>query len=83
MKKKNSVLLQLKYTTLTLDSPHFVFQLNNFMKQTSIPRVAQLFFLISQDILIERKRGATQSTQYVYKGKPKEKKISEKENPGN
>jgi hypothetical protein len=28
-------------------------------------------------------RGATHSTQDVYKGKPKVKKISEKENPGN
>jgi hypothetical protein len=39
------------------------------------------FFLISQNILKRRKRGATHSTQDVYKGKPKGKKISEKENP--
>jgi hypothetical protein len=41
------------------------------------------FFLISQNALKERKRGATHSTQGVYKGNPKEKKISEKENPAN
>jgi hypothetical protein len=41
------------------------------------------FFLISQNILIKRKRGATHTTQDVYKGKPKGRKISEKENPGN
>jgi hypothetical protein len=42
-----------------------------------------IFFLISQNILIKRKRGATHTTQDVYKGKPKGRKISEKENPGN
>jgi hypothetical protein len=41
------------------------------------------FFLVSQNALKERKRGATHSTQRVYKGEPKEKKISEKENPAN
>jgi hypothetical protein len=39
------------------------------------------FFLISQHILKRRKRGATHSTQDVYKGKPREGKKYEKENP--
>jgi hypothetical protein len=36
------------------------------------------FFLINQNVLIKRRRGASHSTQDVYKGKPKEKKIGEK-----
>jgi exonuclease III len=46
-------------------------------------KLISFFFLISQNALKERKRGATHSTQGVYKGKPKEKKISERENPAN
>jgi pantothenate kinase-related protein Tda10 len=42
---------------------------------------ASFFFLISQNRLIKRERGATHSTQDVYKGKPKREKIGEKENP--
>jgi hypothetical protein len=42
------------------------------------------FFLISQNIYIKKaQRGATQRTQEVYKGKPKGRKRSEKENQGN
>jgi hypothetical protein len=41
------------------------------------------FFLIIQNILKKLKRGATHSTQDVYKGKPKRKKKGEKENPEN
>jgi hypothetical protein len=39
------------------------------------------FFLISQNILKKCKRGATYSTQDVYKGKPRREKKDEKENP--
>jgi hypothetical protein len=52
--------------------------INSALQYHDIP-----FFFISQNALKERKRGATHSTQGVYKGKPKEKKISEKENPAN
>jgi hypothetical protein len=39
------------------------------------------FFLISQNIYIKKaQRGATQSTQEVYKGKPKKGGRSDKEN---
>jgi hypothetical protein len=42
------------------------------------------FFFFGKSKYIKKvQRGATHSTQDVYKGKPKVKKISEKENPGN
>jgi hypothetical protein len=50
--------------------------LNAFKKRLRIRGL--FFFLINQNVLIKRKRCATHSTQDVYNGKPKEKKIGEK-----